>query len=39
MISLSALTILVTVALAFAIATPLILITLVIRDTKQGKLW
>jgi len=39
MISLSALTILVTVALTFAIATPLILIALVIRDTRQGKLW
>jgi hypothetical protein len=39
MISLNALTILVSIALVFASATPLILITLVYRDWKNGKLW
>jgi hypothetical protein len=39
MISLNALTILVTIALVFASATPLILIALVYRDWKNGKLW
>lgn len=39
MISLNALTILVLIALVFASATPLILITLMYRDWKDGKLW
>lgn len=39
MISLNALTVLVIVALVFASSTPLILIWLIYRDWKQGKLW
>lgn len=39
MISLNALTILVLLAVICASATPIILIGLVIRDWKQGKLW
>lgn len=39
MISASALTLLVSVALLFASATPIILLVLVYRDWKDGKLW
>lgn len=39
MISLNALTILVGVALVFSCATPLILLALMYRDWKDGKLW
>jgi hypothetical protein len=39
MISLSALTILVSAALLLASATPVILLVLVYRDWKDGKLW
>jgi len=39
MISLSALTVLVTIALVFASATPLILMAMVYTDMKNGKLW
>jgi hypothetical protein len=39
MISLSALTILVTVSLIFASSTPLILVAMMYTDIKNGKLW
>lgn len=39
MISLSALTVMVYLALILASATPVILIVLVLRDLKHGKLW
>lgn len=39
MISLSALTILVTIALIFASATPVILVAMMYTDMKNGKLW
>ncbi len=39
MISLNALTILVLIAVVCASATPLILLVLIFRDWKQGKLW
>ena len=39
MISLTALTILVTIALIFASATPVILVAMMYTDMKNGKLW
>lgn len=39
MISSGALSVLVILALLLASATPIILITLLIKDWKQGKLW
>lgn len=39
MISLTALTVLVSVALIFASATPLILVAMMYTDMKNGKLW
>ena len=39
MISLSALTVMVSLALVLATATPLILLGLLVNDLKQGKLW